>query len=294
METELSDFRRRLEMHLPGLSKGQRRIADFLLTSHDEAAFLTAADLARRVGVSEATIVRFAVAIGYEGFPALRRQLQELYRNQATPAVRLQHKLAELSGSQGHILAKVLDMEIQYLAEAGHSIAPADFDRAVEVLLGARRVFVYAGGPSAILAELLELRLRRFGIFALAMTESGRNLVEKLQLLEGTDALVVAGFHHMNRELRVVAEHAHATGCRTILLTDILGVTLGDQVDVILAARRGPVSTFHSLTVPMAITNALILAVAMARPEVSLTALKRMQDLRAASGLDLPGKPTTA
>lgn len=286
MENELSDFRRRLEMHLPALSKSQRCIADYLLTSHDEAAFLTAADLASRVGVSEATIVRFAVAIGYDGFSALRRQLQELYRNQVTPAVRLQHKLAELSGSQGHLLAKVLDMEMQYLAEASHSIAPADFDRAVEVLLGARRVFVYAGGPSAILAQLLELRLRRFGIFTLAMTESGRNLVEKLQLLESTDAVVIAGFHHMNRELRVVAELAHATGCRTILITDILGATLHDQVDVILAARRGPVSTFHSLTVPMAILNALILAVAMARPAASLAALERMQGLRAASGLD--------
>ncbi len=136
METELSDFRRRLEAHLPGLSKSQRRIADYLLTSHDEATFLTAADLARRVEVSEATVVRFATAIGYDGFPALRRQLQELYRNQVTPAIRLQHKLAELAGSQGHILTKVLDMEMQYLAEASHSVAPADFDRAVEILLG--------------------------------------------------------------------------------------------------------------------------------------------------------------
>lgn len=286
MEAELSDFRRKLEAHLPGLSKSHQRIASFLLTSHDEATFLTAADLARRIGVSEATVVRFATAIGYDDFPALRRQLQQLYRNQVTPASRLQHKLAELAGSQGHILAKVLDMEIQYLAEASHSVAPADFDRAVEILLGARRVFVYAGGPSAILAYLLELRLRRFGIFTLAMTESGRNLIEKLQLLEGTDALVVAGFHHLNRELCVVTEHAHAIGCRTILLTDILGAALRDRVDVVLAARRGPVSTFHSLTVPMAIMNALILAVAMARPEESLAALDRMQGLRAASGLD--------
>ncbi len=122
------------------------------------------------------------------------------------------------------------------------------------------------------------------------MTESGRNLVEKLQLLQGTDALVVAGFHHLNRELWVVTEHAYTIGCRTILLTDILGTALRDQVDVVLAARRGPVSTFHSLTVPMAIMNALILAVAMARPEESLAALERMQSLRAASGLDGTGR----
>lgn len=286
MVEELGDFRTRLQTQMPVLSKSHQRVATYLLTRHDDAVFLTAADLAQRLDMSEATVVRFATAIGYANFPELRRQLQHLYRNQVTPAARLQHKLAELASSGGHILSKVLDMEMQYLAEASHSVTPDDFDRAVDILLAARRVFVYAGGPSATLANLLELRLRRFGIFCLAMTESGRNLIEKLQLLEEGDALVVAGFHHLNRELCVVTEHARTTGCRTILLTDILDGVLRDQVDVVLAARRGPVSTFHSLTVPMAIMNALILAVAMARPDESLAALDRMQALRAASGLD--------
>ncbi len=286
MDEELNSLRDRLEECMPGLSKSQRRIASYLLSHYDEAAFLSAADLATQLEVSEATVVRFAKAIGYDGFPQLRRVLQSVYRGEVTPAARLQHKLAELAHNQGHILTKVLNMEIQYLAEANRSVSAEDFDRAVALLLGAKRVFVYAGGPSAVLGYLLELRLRRFGIFCLSMNESGRNLVEKLQLLESTDVLVVAGFNHMNRELRVVAEHAHAIGCRTILLTDILGASLQDHVDVVLAARRGPVSTFHSLTVPMAILNALILAVAMARPEESLAALERMQQLRAASGLD--------
>jgi DNA-binding MurR/RpiR family transcriptional regulator len=213
MDEELNSLRERLEERMPGLSKSQRRIASHLLSHYDEAAFLSAADLASQLDVSEATVVRFAKAIGYDG-------------SEVTPAARLQHKLAELAHNQGHILAKVLNMEIQYLAEANRSISAEDFDRAVTLLLGAKRVFVYAGGPSAVLGYLLELRLRRFGIFCLSMNESGRNLVEKLQLLESTDVLVLAGFNHMNRELRVVAEHAHAIGCRTILLTDILGASL--------------------------------------------------------------------
>jgi len=290
MEQELDGFRRRLEQHLPGLSKSQQHIANYLLTSYDEAAFLSAADLARRLQVSEATVVRFAKAIGFDGFPELKRCLQELYRGQVTPAARLQHKLAELASSQGDVLTKVIDMEVQYLTEAAHSIAPADFDRAVEILLNARRIFISGGGPSAILSELLELRLRRLGIFAISMTESGRDLIEKLQLLEREDAVVATGFHHLNSELVAVVEHAHAVGSRTILLTDTLGAAFRDKVDVVLAARRGPVSTFHSLTVPMAITNALILAVAMARPEESLAALDRMQRLRASYGFDLPSK----
>ncbi len=221
-------------------------------------------------------------------FLKLKRAIQDLYRGQVTPAARLQHKLAELSGSQGHILPKVLDMEIQYLAEAERSVSTADFDRAVEIVLNGRRVFVRGGGPSAILADLLELRLRRFGIDAIAITESGRDMVEKLQLLQPQDAVVITGFHHKSTELAATVEHAHTVGCHSILLTDTLGAAFRDKVDVVLAARRGPVSTFHSLTVPMAIVNALILAVAMARPQESLGALERMERMRVAYHFELP------
>ncbi len=287
MEEELNHFRQRLEDHLPRLTKSQQSIAAYLLASHDEAAFLSAADLAERLGMSEATIVRFAKAIGYDGFPELRRSLQELFRVQATPASRLQRKLSELAGSQGHVLIKVLDMEVQYLTEA-RSIELADFDRAVDILLSGQRIFVFGSGPSGILADLAELRFRRLGILTIGMTESGRHLLEKLQLLQPGDVLLATGFHSVRPELLAVLDHARATGCRAILLTDTLGPALRDKVDVILAARRGPVSTFHSLTVPMSILNALILAVAMARPDESLAALNRLEHMRAAFNLDVP------
>jgi len=293
MVEELDGFRRRLEEHLPNLSKSQQLIANYLLTSYDEAAFLSAADLAQHLQVSQATVVRFAKAIGYSGFPQLKRCLQDLYRGQVSPAARLQHKLAELASHQGHVLTKVMDMEVQYLMEAAHTVSLADFDRAVEIILNARRIFVRGGGPSAVLSDLLELRFRRMGIFAVSMKESARDLIEKLQLLEPEDAVIATGFHRLSSELAAVVDHAHSVGCPIILITDTLGAAFHGKVDVVLAARRGPVSTFHSLNVPMAIVNALILAVAMARPDESLAALDRMQQLRAVYGFDTPGKIST-
>ncbi len=289
MEEELKSFRQRIEDHLPELTKSQQRIASYLLGSYDEVAFFSAADLAERLDLSQATLVRFAKAIGYSGFRELRRSLQGLFRVRATPASRLQQKLGELASSQGHVLDKVLAMELQYLTEASHTVDPADFDHAVEILLSAGRIFVYASGPSGILADLAELRFRRLGILTISMTESGRHLLEKLQLLQAGDAVLVAGFHHVVPEILAVLDHAQAIGCRSILLTDTLGSTLRDRPEVILAARRGPVSTFHSLTVPMSILNALILAVAMTKPDESLAALNQLQQLRASSGLDVPG-----
>ncbi len=287
---EMADFQRRLEERMPRLTKSEQRIASYLLASSDEAAFLTAAELGRRLEVSEATVVRFARAIGFEGFPELRRCLQELFRVKVTPASRLRRKLADLQGGQGHLLAKVVAMEVEYLTEALHSVAPADFDRAADILLNGRRVFVSGTGPSRILADLAEFRLRRFGIPTVAITESGRDVLEKLLLLRPGDAVLAAGFHRITAELEAVVDQAHARGCHTVLLTDILGPAFRDRVDVVLAARRGPVSTFHSLTVPMTIVNALVLAVAMARPEESVGALNRLQELRAAYGLDVAGR----
>lgn len=288
MEEGLDDFQQRLENHLPSLTKSQQRIASYLLASYDEAAFLSAAELADRLDLSEATMARFAQAVGYSDFRELRRCLQELFRAKATPASRLQHKITELASSQGHILTNVLAMELQYLTEASQSIELADFDLAVQILLSGKRVFVFASGPSGILADLAMWRFRRLGIATIAMTESGRHLLENLQLLDQRDVMLVAGFQHPTPELEAVLGHARATGCPSILLTDTLGPAIRSKADVTLAARRGPVSTFHSLTVPMSVLNALILAVAMARPEESLSALNQLQQLRAASGLDVP------
>ncbi len=287
---ELNDFRRRIEKHFPQLTKSEQKIAAFLLSSYDQAVFLNAADLARELGVSEATIVRFARTVGYESFPQLRRALQHIYRVKTTPATRLQRKLADLKSGEGHILTKVAEMELQFLSEVPREIAPADFDRAVKLLLKGRRVFVFGSGPSRILADLVNIRFTRFGLSVVCMTESGRDLLDKLALLTRDDAVLAMGFHRVTGELVATIDYAHRVGCKTVLLTDTLRAHFQDKVAVVLAARRGPVSTFHSLTVPMVILNAMILAVAMERSDESLSSLKRMEELRAEYGLDVIGK----
>lgn len=287
---ELNDFRRRLEDHFQDLTKSEQHIASYFLSNHDEAAFLPAVELAERLGVSQATVVRFARSVGYESFPQLRRVLQEIFRVKVTPATRLQRKLADLKSGEGHVLHKIIDMELQYLTEASHSVPPADFDRAVEIILKGKRLFAFGLGPARILADLVQFRLRRFGVPTCSMTESGRDLLEQLQLLQPQDAVLATAFHRVTGELVAVLDHARSLNCGTVLLTDTLGPALKDKADVTLAARRGPVSTFHSLTVPMAILNALILAVAMSKSEESMASLNRLQELRAAYGLDVIGK----
>lgn len=288
----LDDLKQRLERHFPNLTKSEQKLATFLLSNYDHAAFLNATDLAEQLQVSPATIVRFARSIGFKSFPELKRVLQEIFRHKNTPSTRLQHKLQDLKSGGGHILTKVVDMEVQYLSEVPHDINTADFDRAVKLLLKGKRIFVFGTGPSRILAELFELRLSRFGLPVIGLTAPGRDLLDRLVLLKREDAMLITGFQRLTGELVAVLGHAHKLGCQTVFLTDVLAPSFKDKADVILAARRGPVSTFHSLTVPMAILNAMILAIATERSDESVAHLELLDELRAEYGLDVTGKIT--
>jgi DNA-binding MurR/RpiR family transcriptional regulator len=283
---ELNDFRHRIESRYGDLTKREQRIASFLLSNHEQATFLNGSEIAKHVNVSEATVVRFAKSVGYKNFPELRRALQEIFRVKVTPAARLQRKLTDLKSGKGDILHQVVDMELQYLAEVPRSISTTDFEHAVKIILKGKRLFIFGSGPSRILAELVQIRFNRFALPNMLITETGRDMLDKLLLLKPDDAVLATGFYRDNRELCAMIDQAHQIGCKTVLLTDTLSAEYKDKVDVILSARRGPVSTFHSLTVPMAILNAIILAVAMERSESTVASLDRLQQLRVHYGLD--------
>jgi DNA-binding MurR/RpiR family transcriptional regulator len=277
--TTTTAFNQRINSRLEQLTKSERRIADYLQRNFEEAAFFSAAELAERLDLSEATVVRFAQSIGFSGFPELRQCLQELFKEKVTHAALLRKKLAELS-PETHVLEQVIAMEMEYLTDALRTVSREAFDEAVRLVYGARRLFVYGLSGSATLAELLEHRLRRFGIEVVPLTQSGREVCEKLLMPTDEDAFLAILFFNLSEVMVSTLEYAKHCGCQVILLTDTLGPHLRDKVDVLLEARRGPVMAFHSLIVPMAIIQALIIAVAMADQEKALATLDRLDDIR--------------
>jgi DNA-binding MurR/RpiR family transcriptional regulator len=283
---DLLTFKRLIEKRNPDFSKSQKKIASFLLSDHDHAAFMNAAELAARLDVSEATVVRFASAIGFDGFPQLRKFLQNMLRDKVSPALRMQNKLEDLRHGEGHILSQVVEMETKSISEISHTVHQKDFDAALSILLGAERVFIFGIGPSRMLAELMELRLNRFGIPTVALVESGRDILEKLLLLKPTDAVIATAFNRLTGELLAVLKHAKLVDCPRVLITDISDPDLFSYVHTVLAVKRGPIHSFHSLTAPMTVINALILAIAMAKPDESLKSLAELEEFRKEYDLD--------
>ncbi len=272
-------FSQLISEHYPDLTKSEKRIANYLNQNQDDAAFLSAGEIAERLDLSEATMVRFARTIGFENYPDMREALQENFRHRLTHSSRLRSRLDDLR-AEGDIFERVIASEIDYLTEALQTLDRKAFHQAVELLHTHQRIFVFGLGPSLSLVDLLEIRLTRSTRHVIPLGTSGREMLEPMLLMNDTDLLIAIGFFNLTPSLQMVLEYANQHKTPVILLTDTLGPMVGDKADVVLAARRGPVSAFHSLTVPMTILNALLLALSSLEQEKVMTNLDKLDQLR--------------
>jgi DNA-binding MurR/RpiR family transcriptional regulator len=261
------------------LTKSEKQIADFLRKNQEEAAFLSAAEVAQRLDLSEATLVRFARSIGFDSYPAMRELLQENFRRRVTHSARLRSRLDDLREA-GDIFEKVTVSEIDYLTQALQTVDRAALHQAVADIMACERLFVFGTGPSVSLVHLMNLRLSRFGKQVIPLTNAGRETIEPMLLMTERDLLFAIGFFDVNPVLETVLDFAGERKCRTILLTDTLGSVIREKVQVILAAKRGPVSAFHSLVVPMTIINALLLEIANQNREAIISNLDQLDQWR--------------
>jgi DNA-binding MurR/RpiR family transcriptional regulator len=272
-------FNQLISEHYHRLTKSEKRIGNYLNQNLDEAAFLSAGEIADRLQLSEATMVRFARTIGFDSYPAMRVALQDSFRHRMTHSSRLRSRLDDLR-SAGDIFERIVASEIDYLTEALQTLDRSALNAAVELIRTHQRVFVFGLGPSLSLVDLLEIRLTRSARHVIPLNTSGREMLEPMLLMNSSDLLIAIGFFNLTPNLQMVLEYANQHKTPVILLTDTLGPMVGDKADIVLAARRGPVSSFHSLTVPMTIINALLLALTAADQEKVMTNLDNLDQLR--------------
>lgn len=273
-----ADFSQIISEKYKDLTKSEKQIADFLRKNQEEAAFLSAGEVAGRLDLSEATLVRFARSLGFDSYPAMRELLQENFRRRVTHSARLRSRLDELRES-GDIFERLVVSEMDYMTHSLGTVKREAFGRAVSLMNEHKRLFIFGLGPSASLVDLMQLRLARYGHQVVPLTTEGREFLDPLLTMTPDDLLFVICFFDVTPALRLVLDYAREVGCPIIMLTDTLGSILGDQADVVLSAKRGPVSGFHSLVVPMTIINALLLAIAGERGE-AMDHLDRLDLLR--------------
>ncbi|NLD50316.1 MAG: MurR/RpiR family transcriptional regulator, partial [Clostridiaceae bacterium] len=153
MESKNIDLIKNIQSSIPGFSKGQKLIANYIINHYDKAAFMTAAKLGEEVGVSESTVVRFANEIGYDGYPKLQKVLRELIKSKLTAVQRIQVTSNRMSDE--NILKNVLQSDMDKIKATLEEIDQKSFDNIVESILAAKRIYILGVRSSAPLASFL-------------------------------------------------------------------------------------------------------------------------------------------
>jgi len=262
------------------LSPAELRVVEYIGREREEVAFLSAAEIARELATSDATVIRAAQSLGYAGLPELKAELQDALRSRATPVLRLGRSLEELGDDPVAILEHALANERQLVDDARASLRPAEFVRALEVLDQAERVVAFGIGPNGPHAQYLAIRLVRLRRRAVAVSARGAGLADALLDLRKGDVVVAIAYEQAAVEVRAMFERARELKLRVVLITDSLGLALGDRLTISLSARRAGSGMYHQSGITIVILDALLMALAARRRASSLDAARDLQRLR--------------
>ncbi|GIP58672.1 MurR/RpiR family transcriptional regulator [Paenibacillus woosongensis] len=273
-----------LDWNLETLSPGQYKIADYIQKNMQTVLFLTEQEIADNLGLSIASVSRFWRSVGFKNIKDFKNQLRE--HLEVTPAAKMKNIMdrANAASFPGQFLAS----SIEHLESTLQHYSQEAFDAAVDALVTARRVYLYAPGPSSGLAQLMHYRLSRFGLSIHRLDRGGSELFEDLLHITGEDVVVLFGFVRLLPEAKVITDHAKQCGYRTILITDRLVSDFSGQCDMTLYASRGEIWEFHSMIAPTFLVENLIVAAGMRNQEQHLCKLEQLNQLRKKYDHELP------
>lgn len=267
-----------MEENYPNFSKGQKRIAEYVLDHYDQAAFLTASELGALSAVSESTVVRFASELGYSGYPAFQRALQEMIRVRLTAVQRLE--MASNRVDEENILQTVLTSDMEKIKMTLEQIDRAAFQKTVETILSAKRIYILGVRSSAALASFLGFYFNlMFRNIRLVHTSSVSEMFEQILNLEQGDVVIGISFPRYSKRTIQALQYAKDSGACVISLTDSSTSPLVSLSDIALISRSDMASFADSLVAPLSLINALIVAVSMQKKEEVTRNFEKLEEI---------------
>lgn len=246
-------------------SKGQKLIAQYILKNYDKVAFMTACKLGETVGVSESTVVRFANALGYSGYPKLQDALQELIKNKLTTVQRVD--MIKESNDDSAILKKIVKSDIDNIKDTLDEIDEKAFEEAANRILKAKRIYILGMRSSFTIAQYLGFYL---GIILdsvhVIRTDMG-DAFEQVVKINEDDVLIAVSFPRYSKKSYQVVSYAKEKGAHIVSLTDSPFAPVASLTDNLLLVKSNMVSFVDSLVPALSIANALIVSVGMKEKE---------------------------
>lgn len=245
-------------------SKGQNAIAHYITECYDKAAFMTASRLGKTVGVSESTVVRFAVDLGYDGYPAMQKAMQEMVLNRLTTVQRIEVTNSRLADQD--VLSSVLQSDMEKLRLTLDTVSREDFNAAVDAILKAEKIVIMGVRSASPLVNTMSYYLRYMFPNVRTVTTSGASeMFEQIVDMGSKDVLIAFSFPRYCVTTAKGAQYCRRNGATVIGITDSRLSPLGENCDRVLIAKSDMLSLVDSLVAPLSLVNALVVAIASQR-----------------------------
>lgn len=276
-KAEYTDIIALINSRYDRLSKSHKKIATYILDNYDQAVFMTAAELGKKVDISESTVVRFASGLGFEGYPEFQHALEEWVKNEWNGVAKVGMKYGK--STQSEILTSVLNSDIDKIADTLQNINVEAFEAAVDIILRARHVYIIGLRSCEPLADFLSFYLNMIRpdvscVKSSSMTE----LFEQMIRIDASDAVVGISFPRYSMRTLKAMEFANDRNAKIVALTDSERSPMCMYSSVNLCARSDMVSIVDSLVAPLSLINALVVALCLRVPEQVSENLKKLEE----------------
>ena len=267
-----------IEAHFPNFSKGQKKIANFIIAHTDKAAFMTAARLGSAVGVSESTVVRFAYELGYSGYPELSAALRQVIRTQLTSVQRMEVTRDRIGS--GNILDEVLSGDMEKIKRTLEETSHEDFENATAAIADARKIYVIGDRSASALARFAHYYLNlMFENVKLVTTTSSSELFEQIMRIGSEDVVIGISFPRYSNMTIQAFSFAARSGAKIVAVTDGPNSPLAKDATYLLSARSDMNSFVDSLVAPLSLLNALLVQVGMLKQDDVVSTFQRLEDI---------------
>ena len=274
------DFAARVRRLTPGMASAAARVAAFLDNHRAAVLACSAAEIADRVGTSNATVIRTVQALGYDGLPDLKRVLAASLEGRVGAESNMRRTLAEVDGDADRAIGTVLEAHRDALDDLASDAARADIRAAVTMLHAAVRIGVFGIGPSSPRARYVAFQLSRLGRESLVLDATGWALADQLMSLGPGDAVIALAYGQPYREIRALSAEAQRLGVKVVLVTDAIDTQLARRAALILRARRGRAGEVALHATTLAALEAVMLGIAALDEPRTLARLADLGRLR--------------
>ena len=267
-----------IEQRMPTFSKSQKLISNYILENYDKAAYMTASKLGAVVNVSESTVVRYAIELGFEGYPEFQHSLQEIVRTRLTTFQRMEVTNSLIG--DGDILTKVLMSDIDKIKRTLEEIDRDAFTDAVNSIMKARNIYILGMGSASILARALNINLRvMFDNVRFILATSASEIYEQIMSVGEGDTVVALSFPRYSRKVINAVSFARNSGADVIAITDSAVSPIAAKSNIALYAKSDMASFADSLVAPLSVINAIVVAIARQKQDELTERLHQLESI---------------